>query len=414
MEARVTGGVEPYSLSWSNPNFNGNMIEAIEGGLYYLTVTDAEGSKAQSSINIPKIDPLIVTAFVEAAASTDQENGRARVEVQGGTSSYSYSWSNGESTANATNLAPGTHTVTVTDANGCTEQASVTIDENILALQTSLDITSNIACHGAGTGAIEASVAGGKGPFTYQWNEDALQGTQLSGLSGGTYSLTVTDAVGNQATASATIVEPELLQAEVIDIRGSTDESTNDGIASISVSGGTKPYSIAWDNGANTERVTNLSVGSHSVTITDAKGCEVSQDFEINKKILPQLTMSKLREGQLVQMQMLQFDADSTSINDGAKPILDEVYLFLKDNPGVVIRVEGHTNNIPPDEFCDNLSTARAKSVAEYIVQQGIAGERVYYRGYGKRQPRFSNLTPEGRRKNQRVEINIVSISDDS
>jgi outer membrane protein OmpA-like peptidoglycan-associated protein len=111
-------------------------------------------------------------------------------------------------------------------------------------------------------------------------------------------------------------------------------------------------------------------------------------------------------------MQMLQFDADSTNINTAAGPVLNEVYEFLKDNPGIVIRVEGHTNNVPPDEYCDKLSTARAKSVAEYVVQQGIAGERVYYKGYGKRQPIYSNQTAEGRRKNQRVEIKILEIGD--
>ncbi len=87
---------------------------------------------------------------------------------------------------------------------------------------------------------------------------------------------------------------------------------------------------------------------------------------------------------------------------------------YVKDNPGIVIRVAGHTNNTPSDEYCDRISTARAKSVAEYIVQKGVAGERVYFRGYGKREPMYSNLTPSGRAKNQRVEIQILEVGEGS
>ena len=76
-----------------------------------------------------------------------------------------------------------------------------------------------------------------------------------------------------------------------------------------------------------------------------------------------------------------------------------------------MIEVGGHTNGIPPHEFCDKLSTARAKSVAQYLVDKGIPASRITYRGYGKRNPIASNATPEGREKNQRVEINIVKVN---
>ena len=411
--ASASGGVEPYNFTWSDPNLQGLEHKGLAGGTYFITVTDAEGNTAEQSVLLREPAPLEIEARVNAAASTGNSDGRASVIAKGGTGNYQYQWDNAESRNEATALSPGQHTVTVTDEAGCSETATVEITENILALAVNLDKVSDNNCFGENNGEITASVQGGKGPFTYSWNDATLSGDRISQLAGGTYSLTVTDAVGNEANASVTIADPVALEAQIVEQRGVTDETTDDGRAEVAVNGGTAPYTFAWDNQSTEQKVENLTYGNHHVTVTDANGCTVQLDLRTDKKILPQLSLAKLREGEVVQMQMLQFDADSTNLNEGAKPILDEVYYFLKDNPGVVIRVEGHTNNIPPDEFCDKLSTARAKSVAEYIVQQGVADQRVYYRGYGKRQPLYSNRTAEGRRKNQRVEIKILTINED-
>jgi outer membrane protein OmpA-like peptidoglycan-associated protein len=84
---------------------------------------------------------------------------------------------------------------------------------------------------------------------------------------------------------------------------------------------------------------------------------------------------------------------------------------FLKDNANIVVEIGGHTNGIPEHDYCDWLSTERAKAIAEFIVQKkGIEGKRVYYQGYGKRSPIATNRTEEGRRLNQRVEVKILSV----
>ena len=89
---------------------------------------------------------------------------------------------------------------------------------------------------------------------------------------------------------------------------------------------------------------------------------------------------------------------------------MDEVYDFLKINPKIYIEIGGHTNSQPSHEFCDRLSTNRAKAVRDYILSKGIDEERISYKGYGKRQPIAPNSTKEGRLLNQRVEIKIISI----
>lgn len=127
------------------------------------------------------------------------------------------------------------------------------------------------------------------------------------------------------------------------------------------------------------------------------------------KKIL-NLDRNTIKKGQTIEIQNLYFKADTISINRESYEVLDEVYDFLKDNTDIIVELGGHTNGVPPHEYCDKLSKHRAKVVAEYLVEKGIPGERLTYKGYGKRRSIASNLTKEGRKKNQRVEIKILSI----
>lgn len=119
-----------------------------------------------------------------------------------------------------------------------------------------------------------------------------------------------------------------------------------------------------------------------------------------------------LRKGAVFQISNLYFDTNQYSIKEECIPVLEALYRFMIDNPNVVIEIGGHTNNLPSDEFAMELSTNRAKAVAEWLIKKGIPEVRVQYRGYGKTQPLDSNLTPEGRRRNQRVEFKIISVSE--
>ena len=112
----------------------------------------------------------------------------------------------------------------------------------------------------------------------------------------------------------------------------------------------------------------------------------------------------------MLNIEKLFFDADSSAIIESFIPVLDEIYIFLKKNPSVVIEIGGHTNNLPPADICYKLSNARAQSIAEYLYRKGITPEKISYKGYGKDVPIASNDSLAGRKKNQRVEIKILSI----
>lgn len=138
--------------------------------------------------------------------------------------------------------------------------------------------------------------------------------------------------------------------------------------------------------------------------------CTKTLDTLKQPKILKELDKGILKEGQVIKIDKLYFKADSATFNSESFPVLNEIYNFLNSNKDIVIEIGGHTNNTPPEAYCDKLSLARAKAVTQYLVEQGISSNRILYRGYGKRNPVVPNTTPEGRKKNQRVEIKIISI----
>jgi len=138
-----------------------------------------------------------------------------------------------------------------------------------------------------------------------------------------------------------------------------------------------------------------------------------SQNEVIEDVLFSELTEADIREGMTLRTNQIFFKADKSLITDQSFDVLNEIYQFLSSNDGVVIEVGGHTNDLPPHKYCDELSDARAKAVTEYLARKGIDRDRLKYKGYGKRQPIATNDTPAGRRKNQRVEFKILQVSGD-
>lgn len=128
-------------------------------------------------------------------------------------------------------------------------------------------------------------------------------------------------------------------------------------------------------------------------------------------KNITEVDPAKLKKGDVLQIQNLYFDANQTDIKLECETTLLDVYNFLTKNPKVVVEVAGHTNNLPSDSYANKLSTNRAQSVAEWLVKKGIPDNRVQYKGYGKTMPIAPNTTDVGKKKNQRVEIRILSVN---
>lgn len=210
--------------------------------------------------------------------------GTAAVNITGGTAPYTYLWSNGATTPTASNLCAQSYTVEVTDAQGCsaTEQVTISAGNNTLSVSVN---SSNESCTNTCDGSAFASVSGGAAPYTYLWsNGSATQ--SISNVCPQTYTVEVTDADGCSSTGQAIIsTNPNTLSAST----SATNESCAnacDGTASVSVSGGTAPYSYSWNNGGTAAVIQNLCDGSYTVTVTDQNGCQATS----SQSVLPGVT----------------------------------------------------------------------------------------------------------------------------
>jgi len=150
-----------------------------------------------------------------------------------------------------------------------------------------------------------------------------------------------------------------------------------------------------------------------------AENLPVEPEVEVEEKpVFPKVTTiekldeNDIEEGQIIRINKLNFPANSSVITKSTYEVLDEIYGFLSRNSYIVIEIGGHTNNVPDDAYCNELSTARAESVATYLVEKGIDPKRITAKGYGKRKPIATNETLSGRRANQRVEIKVISVGE--
>lgn len=267
-------------------------------------------------------------------------------------------------------------------------------------------------CSDLADGKLKVSVSGGTKPYKYEWSDRSVRGPSPKGLAGGEYTVTVTDKYNATFVASVDLQTPSPIVMDVVSVDRISGSGKADGKAQIAVSGGIAPYQIMWSHGKEGLTMTNMRYGKYEVVIKDANGCQHTDFVQVGKdKFLPELDIAKVNIGQKLRINDLYFDADSSAVKLESHEVLDELYQFLRDNQSVRIEIGGHTNLIPSAEYCDKLSTARAKNVAKYLVDKGIAQGRIEYKGYGKRDPIDKGTSRTANRKNQRVEVKILSIS---
>jgi gliding motility-associated-like protein len=274
-------GVEPYTYVWSDGQ-TGPVAENLGAGTYTVTVTDANGCQEtlEVTINAPsEIIPVITDK--EDVLCYGEETGYAIVQASGGTPGYSFLWSNGQTSYIAMNLGAGTYTVTITDSRGCTAETSVEIFEPE-ELVVNITDSEGAGCSGDNLGWALAEASGGTPDYSFLWSNGQTT-PMATDLTPGTYTVEVTDLFGCTADASVTILEAEAPEVTITGVQHVSCFGGSDGEATAEVSGGTPDYSYLWSNGQTTPTATGLEAGLHTVTITDAAGCSVIAEIEINQ-----------------------------------------------------------------------------------------------------------------------------------
>jgi gliding motility-associated-like protein len=275
-----TGGTGSLTYLWTPGSLSGTSQTGLLGGIYTVTVTDGGGCSNSLQVTINEPSALTLTQGTITPANCGANDGGASVTANGGTGTLSYSWSpTGGNAAVASNIAGGTYTITATDQNSCT--ASVSLVVNTLGGPTvSVSGQTNVTCHGGADGTITVNASGGTGSLTYAWTPSGGNAPTATGLSAGTYTVSVTDGAGCIGSAIATVTEPVMLSVNT-NVTAADCGSSN-GAISISVNGGTAPYSYAWSPSVGSgATVSGLTPGSYSVTVMDASGCTISETSSI-------------------------------------------------------------------------------------------------------------------------------------
>jgi len=277
LNATTTGAT---SYLWSNNSTN-PVITVNSAGTYSVTVSDALNCTVTGSVTVDYVN-LTLTTTQTNVTCMGMNDGTATVNPSGGYQPYTYSWNTipVSSTQTISNLPAGTYSVTVSENNGCTATSSVTITEagllNITPSQT------DVSCFGYSDGIASVSVTGGTPPYTYAWNTTPVQtSSTASGLSVGSYTITITDNLGCSASQLFTLNEPSEFQADIITISPAACAGTP-GQMTASATGGTAPYSYLWSTTPSQSSVTatGLPAGTYTVTITDNNGCSATAGAE--------------------------------------------------------------------------------------------------------------------------------------
>jgi hypothetical protein len=287
---------------WKNAsNVTISTEEAVTGlcpGTYTVTVTDngGAGSSVTKSVTVNNTPQLTVAPAATSpfngfnVSCFGGSNGTADANAAGGTTAYSYDWSNNQHTSTATGLSATTYSVKVTDANSCTASGNVTLTQPTQLTATAAATSNyngyNVRCNGGSDGTAEAYPAGGVGPYTYLWSDG--QTTKVAtGLSAKTYSVTITDANGCTVTPpSITLTQPLPLTINAgmnkVVYLGYPDSACTS-LTYSGAGGGVGPYTIVWSTGSSSQtiNVCPTTTTVYTVTITDKNGCSFSDQATV-------------------------------------------------------------------------------------------------------------------------------------
>lgn len=292
LQVTASGGQAPYSFIWLGPAGFMSMDQNISnllGGSYSVQVLDAGGCMGFFSVSVTQPPKMNITGPVTSVTCFDGSDGAIESIVLGGTPGYTYSWTgpNGftATTKNISGVPAGVYTLTATDNIGCDKSRDYTITE---PLEITVDPTiSDVVCAGASDGDIALEVSNGVAPYTYAWTGPGgftSTDKDIIDLSGGTYTLTVTDANNCTSTQSYQVIETVVITIDTDVTHVSCFGELNGEIATTAL-GGSEPYLYSWSgpNGFTSalESIDNLEAGTYELTLTDDTGCEVSLEINV-------------------------------------------------------------------------------------------------------------------------------------
>lgn len=263
-----------------------------EPGYYtvQMIITNGCGLKDTSeiSINVPDTKIEIVTNQVKSTCG--EEDGKAIAIVSGGTTPYSYTWTNGDNTFIADSLPAGIYMVNVTDKMGCNNYAIATVsDQEAPAIL--VNNTIDVSCFGGNDGVIDISAIGSSAPYSFVWSNGKTS-EDVNNLVAGPYEVIVTDANGCVSTKSIFVNEPDDYTVSFTQSMPACGSSS--GTITANVLGDSGPYYYLWSNGTNNAINSGLSAGVYNLTVVDSKGCLKDVTAVLNNQGAPAVAVDSV------------------------------------------------------------------------------------------------------------------------
>ena len=295
IQASVIAGVSSppnVTYAWNTGNVS-TLLENISAGTYTLTVTSAFGCSATAESTIETPTPIqglmMATSDYNGfnISINGSDDGIATVEPSGGTAPYTVLWENGETDFENESLSAGLQNVSITDANGCSAQASIELNQPTI-LEGYADVLSDyngqdITCIGNEDGKAIALGSGAVPPYTYAWSNNIFTDS-TNQLEVGTHQVTITDANGATFSTDVTLYEPDPIELE---LQSTPSSNPGDGTVSVIARGGAAPYNFTWNDpqARSGEVLDLLESGWYRVTATDANGCQEEAQIEVEKSL---------------------------------------------------------------------------------------------------------------------------------
>jgi hypothetical protein len=335
LTVNIISGVPPYTFIWSTGSTN-QTISNVAPGSYSVTVNDANGCSSTQTFQVSQHNPINLTISQNPTPVCFGQLASLTATPSGGFFPFTYSWSTGATTSTVNGLGAGTYTCTVTDNIGCTKTQSYQVNVST-AISLAFNQTPNPICTNQTTGVSVVAI-GGTPSYTYLWSTNATS-SNISNISPGTYTVTVTDQSGCTSTSSYSIVT-SVVTATVTSNTVNPCQ-VNSGLVSFSLVG-TPPYNYSWVNSTNgntgngttlTNSLTlnSLSSGNYSITFISSLGCSTIRTFTV-------ATVTGIPSVAIVPQPELNICQGSTiSLNAIGTPVLGGSYSWTSLNGTTIL-----------------------------------------------------------------------------
>ncbi|MCS6933706.1 MAG: choice-of-anchor L domain-containing protein [Chitinophagales bacterium] len=373
IQATVSGnqvGNNPFTYNWSPANglSNTSVLNPQANPpnpTTYVVEVSSGGCVARDSVRVIVGN---IGLNIQATPQTCHgvNDGSVTTQITAGTNPITYQWSNNATTPDLTNVPPGTYAVTISDALGCTASASAQVTAAAPIVFTQ-NIVQHVSCHGGNDGIVNFSASGSNAITQYNWNNN-LAALSPNQLPAGTYTVTVTDAKGCTAETSFTINEPPAL-ALTTQITNVNCHGAATGIASVTGSGGTIPYSFLWNNGAQTPQISNLIAGTYSVTLSDANNCSITANINITQPSAP-LEVNLTAQNQTCYGYQ---DASVISITTGGTPVYSFMWSTGQNSQSIYNILPGsYQLTVTDSKGCTASAAASVAAAAPIVFDQPV------------------------------------------